>query len=326
MVSKALKELLDSLNLLDSSSVFFTGAEPGELNSVLNLDIRNKLEIISPEAFFIFNKHPFVLFFDLTTNDYPEREQQIHRQVWSFDYAPLIFIIKSDEVQLFNAFNYDKQKERLEYIKLEDVDRNSLFSFWSLQTGESWKWLQTNYYKGNNIQKKRVNQRLFDNIREVRQKLSDSSKNVECVLSEDDANILILRLIFIRYLIDRNVQIPTEYISGNTLIERRASFSKLIAEQTQLDKFFAFLNDRFNGVLFRDANIHLSSIQANSVSLIFDGRKDKTTPSLFDNLSEFYFDIFDFSIIPVEIISGIYESLINDETKLQQSEIGRAHV
>jgi len=321
LISKALTELLNSLNLLDSSSVFFTGTEPGALDAVLNLDIRNKLEIISPEAFFVFNKHPFVLFFDLTTNDFPEREQQIHRQVWSFDYAPLIFIVKGDEVQLFNAFNYDKQKERLEYIKLDDSDRNALFSFWSLQTGESWKWLQTNYYKGNNIQKKRVNQRLFDNIREVRQKLSDSTKNIDGVLSEDDANILILRLIFIRYLIDRNVQIPTEYITGDTLIERRASFSKLIADQNQLDKFFVFLNDRFNGVLFRDANIHLSPIQANSVSLIFDGRKDKSTPSLFDNLSEFYFDIFDFSIIPVEIISGIYESLINDETKLQQSAV-----
>ena len=29
----------------------------------------------------------------------------------------------------------------------------------------------------------------------------------------------------------------------------------------------------------------------------------------------FFFEIFDFSIIPVEVISGIYESLIDEETK-----------
>ncbi|WP_431199909.1 Eco57I restriction-modification methylase domain-containing protein [Mucilaginibacter sp. P19] len=89
----------------------------------------------------------------------------------------------------------------------------------------------------------------------------------------------------------------------------------------KLNSFFRFLNEKFNGVLFKDTDITLSQLQAYSLSLIFDGSKNKVEPTLFDNLLEFYFDVFDFSIIPVEIISGIYESLINEETREEHSAV-----
>ncbi len=320
MASKQLLQLLESMDLLSSNTVIFRNEDEDRLTYTISPDIKKKLDVIKPDAFFLFNNQPYILFFDLSQNNDPLIEAQLHKQVWSFDYSPLIFILKNNEVQIFNAFDYDKKTERLEEIVISSSERDEIFSFWNLQSGESWRWLQENYYK-NSINKKRVNQRLFDNIKEVRIKLIDKSINGKTLLTEDDANILILRLIFIRYLIDRDVKISDEYITGNSILEKRRGFSDLIKKPNALNTFFGFLNEKFNGVLFQDTNIILSQLQAYSLALVFDGRKDKTQASLFDNLLEFYFDVFDFSIIPVEIISGIYESLINDETKNEQSAV-----
>lgn len=319
-MSEKLTELLESLDLLSSEAVFFRDENYGSILHLIYPDIQKRLEIIQPDAFFVFNYQPYILFFDLTQSNSLGREDEIHKQVWSFDYSPIIFIIKKSEIQIFNAFNYDKNISRLQKIDLSIKDRNEIFSFWNLQSGESWKWLQLNYYQ-TSVNKKRVNQRLFENIKEVREKLTDAKINSENTLNEDSANILILRLIFIRYLIDRDVKISEEYIKGNSILEKRQSFSELINTPLRLNLFFEFLNERFNGVLFKDSNIHLCKIQAYSLASIFDGRINKEIPTLFDDLLSFYFDIFDFSIIPVEIISGIYESLINEETRNEQSAV-----
>ncbi|WP_431199908.1 hypothetical protein ACQ86K_04860 [Mucilaginibacter sp. P19] len=147
MASRQLLELLESLNLLSTEAIFFRDEKDGSTFHALSTDIQKRLELIEPDAFFIFNNQPYILFFDLTIGKNPSREQQIHRQVWSFDYSPIIFILKDGEIQLYNAFNYDKKSDQLQRINIEDNERNKIFSFWNLQSGESWKWLQVNYYK-----------------------------------------------------------------------------------------------------------------------------------------------------------------------------------
>ena len=95
--------------------------------------------------------------------------------------------------------NYHKKERTLEEIPLNAEERQSKFSFWNLQSGLTWKWLQYEYFentKKNNF-RKRVNDRLFQNISSVRQILISKPDG----LTENEANSLILRLIFIRYLI-----------------------------------------------------------------------------------------------------------------------------
>ena len=66
-------------------------------------------------------------------------------------------------------------------------------------------------------------------------------------------------------------------------------------------------------------DIKLTHEQALALSDIFRGEVPEKG-SLFYG-SDFYFEIFDFSIIPVEVISGIYESLIDPETRDLQSAV-----
>ncbi len=309
-----LRKLFERLGLHINKSVFFFGDENSNA-PVFAPEIKKKLEIIQPDAYYSFNNQPYILFFDLSKEINSIREDDIHKRVWSFDYSPLIFILKDKEEIIYNAFSYNKKTERLKEIEFDNEEsRDDLFSFWNLQSGETWRWIQEKKYK-DSISKKRVNQKLFDNIKEVREKLGEDG------FPEEDANILILRLIFIRYLIDRHVRIDPIYISGESVWERRRSLSELIINSEKLNLFFDYLNDRFNGVLFKNTNIVLSTIQASSLALVFNEKAEINTPTLFDSLDDFYFEIFDFSIIPVEVISGIYESLIDKEKKKETSAI-----
>lgn len=301
------QQLLDRLKLSNTGSVYFLSQE-SKWKTIVPPDTGKKLEQIRPTAFYLFNNQPFILFFDLSGPLFQQEwEQEIHKKIWSFDQSPLAFILKDGDIEIYNAFAYEKKRKRLEQIKLKDEQLDQLFSFWNLQSGSAWEWLQKEYYK-DTIKKKRVNQKLFDNIKEVREKLIIGEG-----FTDDEANTLILRLIFVRYLIDRNVKLPEEFITGNTIIERRMSFIELIGRPRILNRFFEELNHKFNGVLFKDVRFELSKEQALTLSDVFSGEVLQAG-SLFYG-SEFFFEIFDFSIIPVELISGIYESLIDPETR-----------
>lgn len=276
-------------------------------------DIKQRLESIEPDAVYFFNAQPLILFFDISQNKRDLGE--LYKKVWSFDNTSVIFIIQETEIKVFNALNYLKKQKSLEKITLSEQEIEKLFNLWELESGNTWKWFQNNYLKTKNKKdyQKRVNKKLFSNIKKVREDLKDKS------LTENEANSLILRLIFIRYLIDRKIKIHDKLISGKVddLNERRKSFIQLINQPKKLNELFKILNNRFNGVLFKETDFVLSSQQAEYLSNVFSGEiPEKNT--LFDG---FFFEIFDFSIIPVEVISGIYESLIDEEKRKLDSAV-----
>jgi hypothetical protein len=312
-LNKALKNILNQLDLIENKAVFFRNKENGDVFDGFSSDISKKLEEIRPDAFFVFNKQPLILFFDLTLNTDSNIEIEIHKKVWSFDNSPIIFVIKDKDIKVYNALNFEKHKG-LEEIQLSEKERKKRFSFWNLQSGVALDWFYEKHKK--TILKKRVNQQLFENIKQTIIFLKE-----DFGLEEGLAKILVLRLIFIRYLIDRGIKIDTSYIIGNEkdVITRRKSFSELIANPKRIVDFFDYLNSRFNGVLFKKdkgENIELTFNQANILSKLFnpDGVSEEEKINLFSGF-DFQFDVFDFGIIPVELISGIYETLLDAETK-----------
>lgn len=310
-MKRSLKNLLNQLDLIENKAVFFRDKEDGEIFSGFSSDISKKLELIKPDAFYVFNNQPFILFFDLTSINDKERENEIHKQVWSFDNSPIIFVIKDSEIKVYNALNYSKKEKSLEEIKLSKDEIEDKFSFWNLQSGTSFEWFYEKHKK--TVLKKRVNQQLFENIKQTIFILKNDFQ-----LEESLAKVLVLRLIFIRYLIDRKIKIDNSFIEGdeNEILTRRKSLSELIANPTKLVDFFDYLNNRFNGVLFKNSNTELTTIQANILSKLFnpDGVSIEDKINLFSDF-DFQYDVFDFGIIPVELISGIYETLLDEETK-----------
>lgn len=312
-MGQALNTLLSDLKLINN--VDFLNIDSNNFYFGYNNDLKHRIELIRPDAVYFFNAQPLILFFDLTAQ---KRDlDELYKKVWSFDNTSIIFIIEKTEIKVFNALNYikDNNQKSLEEITLSQQEIKRLFNLWELESGKTWEWFQEKYIEGKRKknEKQRVKERLFSNIKQVREKL----KQFE--LSENEANSLILRLIFIRYLIDRKIKIHDKLISGKVddLNERRKSFIQLIKQPQQLNELFKLLNKRFNGVLFKETHITLNTQLAEYLSGVFSGElQGKDT--LFDG---FFFEIFDFSIIPVEVISGIYESLIDPKTQNETSAI-----
>lgn len=314
MQESHLHNFLSQLNLVEK--VIFRNRDNNTYAFDFQKDIHQKIKSILPDAIYVFNSQPLILFFDFTETD---RElTDLYKKVWSFDNTSIIFILRGTSIEVFNALNYIKNKKQntLEKIDLSEEEIKRLFNLWELESGSTWNWFQKEYIekqKGK-AHRKRVNERLFSNIKEVRNHLT----NIDSLI-EDEANSLILRLIFIRYLIDRKIKIDDELISGNVenLNERRKNFIQLIREPEKLNQLFVKLNDRFNGVLFKEKELTLTQSQAEYLSGVFAGELDGDN-SLF---KDFFFEIFDFSIIPVEVISGIYESLIDEEKRKLDSAV-----
>lgn len=313
MKKNSLYSFLSQLKL--ENNVIFKDKETNNYSVDFHKDIKQRIVSIEPDAVYVFNSQPLILFFDLTEKE--KDLDELYKKVWSFDNTSIIFLIKERDIEVFNALNYikDKNLNKLEKIDLSGQEIDRLFNLWELESGKTWEWFQNNYIekKKGRTHAKRVNERLFSNIKQVREDLKDKS------LSESEANSLILRLIFIRYLIDRKIKIDDELIIGKVddLNQRRKSFIQLIKQPNKLNQLFKILNSRFNGVLFKENDITLTQAQADYLSNVFSGELQDEN-SLFKG---FFFEIFDFSIIPVEVISGIYESLIDEEKRKLDSAV-----
>ncbi|MBI3219901.1 MAG: N-6 DNA methylase [Bacteroidetes bacterium] len=321
MASKTLNDLLIRLQLrkpsnngdFEDCNIAFKSHDRVSFRQKFSLDLASKLESIGPEAVYYYNKQPLILFFDFTNTDKTELQSKrdlVFRQAWCLDKSPVVFFIGNGGIEIFNAFRYQKNvagNGELEKIELEEAEIYKRFSFWELESGKTWEWADKSVFN-KNIENSRVNQVLFRNIQFASEKLNSLG------LSNEFSNLLILRLIFCRYLIDRGVEFNAQYLKGKTIKERQRNFNEIIGDEQELIGLFNYLKNRFNGNLFVTADDEKLKVgMLRFLSGIFSG----TLP----NHQPFLFDIFDFSIIPVEIISGIYESVITQDRREKLSAV-----
>jgi len=292
-------------------------------------------EVIKPNAFFCLyndniednNDHPrpfnqsFILFFD---NPNTEQEILIHKQVINFGLAQAVFINRNDTLDLFHGNNFlISDIKRLNQL---DISKSDNFSFINQIRGNVFKILGE---KQNTIDKF-----LLKNITDARRILvaKDGLKLIPKV-----ANKLIGRLLFISYLIDRDVTFNDQnYIIGLNKIERKNSFKKLIVDKEQLYNFFKYLTKKYNGDMFPleesdgqkiiyneedyvNSNHLLVLSHLFNCSSFFAGGKYNTNYIVQKSL----FDLYDFEIIPVELISSIYENFIGNDDENEHIELSK---
>lgn len=248
------------------------------------------------DAFFCFDNKPLILFFDNPTD-----EKTLHQAIWNFNESPIVIIVKNNEVEIFNGFAIDENKECLQ--KLGDDSVLSDFSYFELVTGKTWE-----KYKKNIDHKNRVDYRLLENI-EAAQKLL---KKLE--LSQTTANALLGKIIFFRYLIDRKVRLNYE---GKDVWSNEDLCNCL----QNINKFKAFVrhiedkNTGFNGDMFRINEIEFQKIDQGALNVLIRLLQSEELQTGQKSL----FDMYDFSILPIEFISNMYEKFIGKENQEKQS-------
>ena len=269
-------------------------------NAPLSLHSKKVIKEIHPYAAYILDNAPFVLFFDKIIND-DISFKKVSRQVWNAQIPVAIFCDEST-VKIFNGLSLDMSNYTLKQIEtnpMEEYNEKSNFSYWQISDPVFWNKYIHNYSET------KLNQKLLDNITF----LTNELKNTYHI---QFATKLVLRLIFIRYLIDRGVDL--DYINfSNDIQKSQSEFLKIVSNKHDIYKLFAHLKSKFNGNLFElGSEIECAELTDQVFILLskfFSGKEILNCNQLS------LFALYDFNIIPVELISNIYEILLGKKTR-----------
>lgn len=249
----------------------------------------------------------------------PSSIWKLYRQVWSQSKVPLLYIILPEEIRIYNGYaeppktpeeldTGDRLLQNLQRLVDEEGARKEIRSqlygqynrlyletgaFWSTPDGQSIK------------REKRADQRLLSSMNQVRLQLTKRK------LPSDLAYALLGRSIFIRYLEDRGI-LTSEQIS-DIVGELAGSYRSVLNNHDTAYKLFRGLSNRFHGDLFPVVEGESKIVQQDHLNLLADFLDGYD----FDTGQRSFWP-FDFTYIPIELISGIYDTFLygsneNDE-------------
>lgn len=257
---------------------------------------RRVLRELSPYAAYIVDGSIITLFFDdLNLRD----DVNIHGKIWNAQ-MPVVISDEGNYIKIYNGKSMVLGKNR--EIRLRDIveydlsqcNEKNAFSYWNIANS-----LSSEVYE-KSLDKKNLNEFLIDNLRYITKKLKEEYKI-------SIANKLMLRVLFIRYLIDRGVNIGYMGLDSNVKNSQKI-FLEIIQNK---EKFFALVNylkKRFNGNLFEVDEIkEKAEITEDAFFVLHDfltAKEELKSGQLC------LFPFYDFNIIPIELISNIYEILL----------------
>lgn len=241
---------------------------------------------IKPDAFFCIDNKPLILFFENPT------DTDLHKKIWNLNETPIVIIAKNDIVEIFNGFKYEKDLTELAKI---DSSKLTDFTYFNLFTDKTWEEYREHFKYEN-----RLDYFLLHNIKAAR----DILKNQ---IEPKIANALIGKCIFVRYLIDRGVYLSFE---GNREQWKKEKFCEILQDTNRTKQFFDYLKNKFNGddvfAISDDEYTNVTKNVLNVLIRLLNGEDlEMGQPS--------FFNFYDFSIIPIEFISNVYELFIGKE-------------
>lgn len=330
-----IEQLFEQLGYTRENGLFFLDESEKWLNKFPFRISKVLRDIIQPYAFYSLHHHgdemsehpepinnPIILFFDKPNE---QKTKEIPKWTFCFGQAPIVIINTDDHQPLDIYHGYQFESDHSYLLKNLETDVN-IFSLINLTLGKTWKSLFNQHFK--NVPK--VDKYLLNNIIDARRILIASDG---LQLLPKTANRLIGRLLFIRYLIDRRVEFTGQnYLQGNDKISRQISLNEMIKSKDTLYLFFEYLNSKYSGDLFP---LKEDSVDEDTGEIFtFYNEKDLVEESHLEVLYDLFsgssffksgtsykgyvvqkslFMVYDFEIIPVELISNIYENFIGKE-------------
>ncbi|MCY4488571.1 MAG: N-6 DNA methylase [Deltaproteobacteria bacterium] len=219
------------------------------------------------------------------------------QEIWNRGFSPLLWIVSPDRVDLYNGFGAPRQPEdadenRLETFKLLDTrlaELDMLAGRLAMETGQFWR-------REERVNRKdSVDSRLLRDISGLEHALVD-----EMGLGRDDAQSLVGRSIFTKYLIDRRI------VTAQRLMRLcgHRDLPRVLRDRSATKCLFDWLRKTFNGDMFPPAPKSVPAARhLERVARFLEAEDPETGQmSLFPYRFEF---------IPVELISAIYEQFVH---------------
>jgi len=289
-------------------------------------------EVGAQKIFFVEN-NPVVVFAQSDTNE-PEALRKLYNKIWCMSRPRLLFLAKPDEITVYDLANQPARTEQ-EWKKLKPLEvartvnevakKLKTFRREQIETG---RLFEAEYRFGD--LRNRADKALINNLKEVRKDLIKKGLGGDNVKY---AHALIGRSIFIRYLEDREILIPEDFYeiasdnkkwkellendaprAGINLSEEDSLYSRVLSDKDFTFALFEKLAKDFNGDMFPNVKQEKQVITPDHLHLIQD--------LLFGDVGKqkkLFFYAYQFKIIPLELISSIYEEFYHPEANKEKS-------
>ena len=234
-IIKSIEEIIDKLGYRNSKELYYY-EELASLKGKISLQNIKSIKEVKPYAFYCIENKPFVLFFEKINNEYERKE--LNKKIWNMQ-IPVVIFDDIDKIKIYNGSKLDSNEvsiELLEEIDKKDCNRETDFSFWNIINQRFWIKYKKNYSN------KKLNELMLENIKYITEQLKEK-------YHISYATRLILRMIFIRYLIDKEIDIDYKDFPKN-IKEAREKLIEITKDKKELYKLFEHLKDKFNGNLF----------------------------------------------------------------------------
>ena len=227
---------------------------------------------------------------------------QWRREVWNEGFAPLLWVVSPERIDLYNGFGApikegDAQKHRIysfKNIEASLVELDALAGRLAIETGQFWA-------QATAIDRKTsVDQRLLSDLALLESDL------VSANLARSAAQALMGRVIFTQYLIDREIVSTTllKKLCGHTALP------SILRDLTATEQLFGWLSHTFNGDMFPPSSVKYTPA-INHLERVADFL-DAVDP---ESGQQSFFP-YRFDVIPVELISSIYEQFAHADLRV----------
>ena len=275
--------------------------------------IRKMLSELGASAVFCVQEVPTIAI--LWVDDYDRAAiVDLHAKLWNQGLASLLLVISGDTVRAFSLARTPRDGEsRRDFddrclvrefnavsdaLMLKDV-------VYGAESGRLWK-EHAEYFHFS----ERIDQVLLDNLATSYRLLRDDTG-----LSPDAAQALLVQVMFVAYLEDREIILPEVFVSASD--GRAGSLSDLLQSEDidSLERLFESLRRDFNGDLFVapcsfDENDHrppLTPTHLNILRRFHSGHEE-----MHGNAGQHRFWGYDFKYIPIELISAVYDRFLGE--------------
>ncbi|WXG46140.1 MAG: N-6 DNA methylase [Candidatus Atabeyarchaeum deiterrae] len=249
-----------------------------------------------------------LIYFKLMEHPTASKIAELHKLSWNMGQAPLLFIVLPDAVRIYNNLEPPKKGDDkaglIEELKVFSEVENERKSFRNYERAE----LETGNYWRRNISifktDSSIFQMLLKNLDYMRRKLIGAG------LSSKIVHSILVRSIFIKYLEDRR-DTQGRGVFPQGFFSRfhcdAACFTDLLSAKKAAYDFFRYLDEKFNGDIFVVEQDEENIIKQDHLDLLQRMLKGE---EYLDTRQMVLWPLYSFDVIPVELISSIYEQFL----------------
>ena len=289
---------------------------------------------VGAERVFFLENNPVAVFARLDVDD-AEVFRHFYNQVWSMSRPRLLFLARPGEIAVYDlAQRPPKDQDDLKRLKPLEIARSvaevaQRLKAFRREEIEAGRIFEAEYRFGD--LKNRADKALISDLKEVRRQLIQSGLGGKHL---QYAHALIGRSIFIRYLEDRGVltrayfsEVARDEPRWQRALEKRPAelvceqgetgplFPRVLASKTFTYALFRKLADDFNGDMFPNVGEEEKTVRQRHLNLIRDLMYGEVGPQRL-----LFFYAYRFKIVPIELISSIYEEFYHEVSGSRRSQ------